>query len=669
MDLQTPLTELPGIGPSYSRRLSKLNINTVEDLINHYPFRYDDYSKISPIVGVKIGDQVTLKGEVWQIKNSYTKFGKVITKAILNDGTGSIELTWFNQSYLTKVIKEGNSLHAAGKITTFAGKPTIITPDWEKWDRSIHTGRLVPIYPETAGVSSKYLRTLISKIFPALKNQIEEFLPKSIKNGLLDLSPAIERIHFPKNWQDVAQARDRLAFNELFLVQLATQQARFLWSHKPVVKAWKVDQKMIKDFTHRFKFELTAAQKRVISEITTDLQGQHPMNRLLQGEVGSGKTVVAAIAIYLAQLNGFKSLFMAPTEILAWQHYQTLKTYLEPLNISVGLYTGSRKFTKDKAAKPDVIIGTHALLSEKIKPENVGLVIVDEQHRFGVEQRALLRQKGAAPHLLTMTATPIPRTVALTVYGDLDLSIIDELPKGRQVVETHLVPEGKRADAYKFITDKVKAGDQAFIITPLIEESETLTSTKAAKAEFEKLKQVFTNIKVGLLHGRMKSAEKESVINDFKNNQVQILVSTSVVEVGMDIPNATIMLIEGAERFGLAQLHQLRGRIGRGNKKSYCLLFTDAQTEGEIRRLKYLEHTFDGLKLAELDLKIRGGGQIFGSAQHGRLDFFFASLKDLELIEKTKSQAAKILQEDPKLDNYPKLRAKLAFSTGAVAPD
>jgi len=669
MDLKTPLAKITGIGPAYINRLKKLNLNTVEDLIYHFPFRYDDFSNISKLSDVKIGDKVTIKAEVWQIKNTYTKFRKVITKALINDGSGTIELVWFNQSYLTKTIKVGDKLNVAGEVSKFAGKLSIVSPDYETADRLVHTGRLVPVYPETYGVSSKWLRNQINKILPFTLQDIDEYLPDMVKNNLIDLPQAIDKIHFPKNKQDILAARNRLGFDELFLINLATLQIRISWQKKTLIHPWKLNEGDLNHFKNSLPFELTQAQSRVLSEITTDLKKSSPMNRLLQGEVGSGKTVVAAAIIYLAKLGGFQSLLMAPTEILSWQHYDTLIKILKPLGLSIGLYTSSRKFTRIKNFIPDVIVGTHALLSDKIKPEKVGLVIIDEQHRFGVEQRTLLRQKGDVPHLLTMTATPIPRTVALTIYGDLDISIIDELPKGRQVVKTYLVPEEKRADAYKFVEKKVKEEDQVYIITPLIEESESQASAKAAKVEFERLQKVFPKLKLGLLHGRMKSKDKEQIISQFRSGKINILVSTSVVEVGVDIPNATIMVIEGAQRFGLAQLHQLRGRVGRGGKESFCLLFSDSNLLEENHRLKQMEKIDNGLELAELDLKIRGSGTIFGTTQHGRFDLKIARLKDLSLIEKTKLAAQLILKQDPSFNRYPLLREKLSSISSEVAPD
>lgn len=668
MDLNLKLSSLPGVGLAMFKKLEKLELTKVGDLVFHFPFRYDDFSVKKSVSETQIGEIVTLRGEIWFIKNIFTRNGKVLTQAIFNDSETSICLTWFNQSYLTKSIQTGTKVQISGKLTKYKSKLSIIAPQWEKIDDSdqttLHTGRLVPIYPETYGVSSKWLRNRIDQVLPLALPSVEDYLPEDIKGGMLDLSSAIRKIHFPENFEDILKAKTRLGFDELLLIQLATQQARLRWQSSDLLKPWKINKSDLNKFFANLPFKLTKAQLKVISEIDKDLEKTFPMNRLLQGEVGSGKTVVAAAAIYLAHKNNFRSLLMAPTEILAWQHFETLKKLLEPLGITISIYTGSKKSTP-----ADVIVGTHALLSDKIQPENVGLVVVDEQHRFGVTQRSTLRQKGIAPHFLTMTATPIPRTVALTLYADLDLSVIDELPKSRPKISTHLVPEVKRLDAYKFIEKKVKEGIQTYIITPLIEESETRTTAKAATVEFEKLKQVFPDLTLGLLHGRMKSIDKQKVLDDFREGKVQILVSTSVVEVGVDVPNACIILIEGAERFGLAALHQLRGRVGRGTKESFCLLFTENSSDIENQRLKYMEATFNGLKLAELDLSIRGSGTIFSTKQHGRFKLQIADLTNLKLIEETKLKAKKLLQIDPTLEKYPLIRVQLSKLASDVMPD
>jgi ATP-dependent DNA helicase RecG len=678
MNLDTPLRHISGIGYIHGRLLAELNILTVNDLINHFPFRYDDFSEIVPIIEAQLNTKVTLKGEIWSIKNIYTRSRKVLTQAIFNDGTNSINLTWFNSAYLTKSIRVGDKLQISGKLTKYGSKLSIIMPVWEKITDTaggaqsrnhLHTGGLVPIYPETEGISSKWLRTKISQILPKVELFIEDLLPEGIRNGMLPIKEAYKKIHFPESYDDVNKATERLSFDEVFLIQLNTLLVKNTWSKKPSVRQFKISDAQLTDILSGLPFELTGAQQKVLGEIIEDLKKGTPMNRLVQGEVGSGKTAVAAIAALITHLNGLKTFYMAPTEILAFQHHSTFEKLLKPHGIESALYTGSKKFTKNKnAPDPQIIIGTHALLSEKLLTDNVGLVIIDEQQRFGVEQRSILRGKAKIPHFLTMTATPIPRTVALTLYGDLDLSIIDELPKGRIPIKTHFVPHKKREDAYKFIAERIREGEQAYIITPLIEVSETLATVKAATDEFENLKKIFPKLNLGLLHGRLKPKEKDSVLRDFKDKKLDILVSTSVVEVGVDVPNATIMVIEGAERFGLAQLHQLRGRVGRGGKQSYCLLFSSTEESNIVSRLKNLERISDGLKLSEIDLKIRGSGEIFGKRQSGRFDLKIASFDDLPLIEKARSQAQKLLDEDSALAKHPRLRVKLS-SFEQVMPD
>lgn len=670
VNISDPVQYLPGVGPLMARKLLKLNIQTVEDLINHYPFRYEDFSNNTSVLEAQIGDKVTLQGELWSISNIYTRSKKILTKGIFNDGTSSIELIWFNQPWLEKSLSSGDQIQISGKLDKKGSKLSIMAPIWERLNQdstlpSIHTGRLVPIYPETSGVNSKWLRGKISVVLPNVLNQIKDPLPEEIKGGMISQTEALSQIHFPSSSDELIKAQARLAFNEMFFIQLATLQKRLQWQNQNSTPALKVNQAKLSDFIKALPFKLTNSQKKVLDEIIVDLKKPTPMNRLIQGEVGSGKTVVAAMAAYLSFLNHLKTILMAPTEILAFQHYSTITKLLEPYNIKVGIYTGSKKQAQDA----DVIIGTHALLSSSLNQDQIGLIIVDEQQRFGVEQRSLLRSKHSLPHFLTMTATPIPRTVALTLYGDLDLSIIDELPQGRQKIRTYVVPQTKRQDAYGFISKKITKGDQAYIITPLIEESETSKTAKAAKSEFEYLKGIFPKSKLGLLHGKLSSKDKEQVITNFKNHSTDILVSTSVVEVGMDIPNATIMVIEGAERFGLAQLHQLRGRVGRGKKESFCLLFSEVEDQPIVDRLKNLEKTLSGLELSEIDLKIRGGGDIFGVRQSGYWKLKIAKFSDLPLIEKSRESARKILENDPNLDKYPQLRGKLHSLARDIMPD
>lgn len=670
MNLKTPLAAISGIGPSYIYRLSTLNLHTVEDLLFHFPFRYDDFSNVSNVMDAKEGEKVTLVGELWSIKTIYTRSRKVLTQGIFNDGTGPINLTWFNQPWLSKSLQTGDQIQISGKLSKYKNKLSIMAPVWEKVSNiktptsNVHTGRLVPVYPETSNITSKWIRTKISQLLPQLKSQIEDPLPENIREEMLDLVTAIDKIHFPASLEDVEKAQERLGFDELFLMQLATQKVRSEWRKKPIIKPLKLSKRKLESFIKSLPFELTKAQAKVANEILDDLQKTYPMNRLVQGEVGSGKTVVSAIIAYIVHTNKLKTLFMAPTEILAFQHFETFRRLLEPLGLKIGIYTGSKK----KAEDCDIIIGTHALLSEKLVTEDVGLVVIDEQQRFGVEQRAFLRGRAKLPHFLTMTATPIPRTIALTMYGDLDISVIDELPKNRQKIKTYVVPAKKRTDAYGFISKKVREGDQVYIITPLIEESETIQSAKAATVEFEKLRtKVFPDLKLGLLHGRLKPKEKDEAMQKFNNGEIQILVSTSVVEVGVDVSNATIMVIESAERFGLSQLHQLRGRVGRGVKQSFCLLFPGVGEPQAVSRLKNLEKIDDGLKLAELDLKIRGSGQIFGTAQSGRVEFKIADFSNVKLIERARNSALKVLLSDPTLDQYPNLKEKLGNLN--VAPD
>lgn len=667
MEFTTPIQKVYMIGPTYGKRLEKLGIKTVEDLLCHFPHRYEDYSLISKISQVQAGETVTIRGTVTQMKNEYTKLGKKIQKAIVSDGTDSIEIVWFNQPFLVKTIKVGERYSLSGKVDWFGHKVVMISPEYEKVSSMIHTGRLVPIYPETYGVSSKWLRSRIAPLLAECSNSLFEYLPSSImaKNQLIGLRQAIEQIHFPANKNLAELAKKRLAFDELFLIQLASLKRKLEWSKEVVGQKLFIDQEKVLALINSLPFRLTEAQKKVSQEILSDLSKLKPMNRLLEGDVGSGKTVVAAIGMYVTFLNGLKSALMAPTEILAIQHLNTLKTLLEPFGMKVLLRTGERKDKGDF----DVIVGTHALLSEKGKLPKLGLVVIDEQHRFGVEQRAKLREIGVNPHLLTMTATPIPRTVALTLYGELDLSFLDEMPKGRMKVKTWVVPPEKRNGAYGWIRKHVKGThEQAFIICPLIEESETLISVRAATKEYEYLqKEVFPDLRLGLLHGRMKSKEKNKILSDFRTGNLDILVATPVVEVGIDIPNATIMMIEAAERFGLAQLHQLRGRVGRGTLASYCLLFSESENTG---RLKAMEKIYIGAELAELDLTIRGPGEIYGTRQHGIPDLRVASLTNLSLIEKTRIAAQELIERDSSLSQFPLLKEKLKrYTIEAVPPD
>jgi len=665
MDLKTSVDSLFMVGPAHAKKLQKLNIQTLEDLLYHFPFRYQDYSLISPIFKIQPGEVVTISGELSSIKNEYLRSGRKIQKAQVIDRSGRIEIVWFNQPFLVKTLKVGEKYSFSGKVDWFGRKKVMISPEYELVfnGKTIHTGRLAPVYPETRGLSSKWLRSYLNKLIEQLL-PIDDFLPSKIKkeNDLIDFSSALKQIHFPENLKQVDQARKRFAFEELFLLHLKVSQRKKVLEKSKLAFQFFINQEEILKFTQNLPFEMTLSQKKVCREILDDLDKKRPMNRLLQGDVGSGKTVVAALAIYVAWLSGAQSILMAPTEILANQHYQTLKQLLEPLGVKINLLTASHKIKNEDA---DLLVGTHALIYHQAKFRKLGLVIIDEQHRFGVEQRGKLIKKalgGKTPHTLTMTATPIPRTIALTLYGDLDLSVIDQMPAGRKKIKTWVVPPQKRMDAYEWIKKKVKETDeQCFIICPFIEPSETLPTIKAAKAEYEQLSQkVFPDLKMGLLHGKMKSREKEKVIEEFRAGDLDILVSTPVVEVGIDIPQATIMVIEESQRFGLSQLHQLRGRVGRGNKESFCLLFSEITSGKAFERIKALERIDIGFKLAELDLKMRGPGEVYGTSQHGFFDLKVASFGDLPLIEQTQKAAENFF---PSLEKYPLLKAKIKEDT------
>ncbi|MBI3342437.1 ATP-dependent DNA helicase RecG [Candidatus Curtissbacteria bacterium] len=665
----TPIENLPGVGNFYSSRLSKLELNTARDLVYHFPFRYEDFSQVEQIRDVVDGEKLSIQGVIWQIRSVRTRTGKFLTNATVADTSGTIEVIWFNQPYLTKTLKAGTPISLSGKVKVEGSRPKLMSPTWEiirsplTTDHSslntLHTGRLVAVYPETEGITSKWFRAKIALVLPRYLEKLEDYLPEKIikEEKLISLPDALKKIHQPDSFEDVETARKRLGFDELLLIQLVSLKRQLERKKSRIAPKMKIEKDKIEKLTASLPYKLTTAQNRAIGEILADLTRQEAANRLLEGDVGSGKTIVAATAAYTSFLNGLDALFAAPTEILAFQHYKTLNEILTPLGVKVGIWTGSKK------TGGNITVGTHALLST-FKPERqVGLVIVDEQHRFGVAQRAKLfleNTRDFTPHLLTMTATPIPRTLALTLYGDLDLSVLDEMPKGRQKIATFVVPNKKRNDAYKFIEKQVEEGRQAFIITPFVEPSESMVTVKAAKEEFEKLKEKFDKkIKLGLLHGQLKSKEKEEIINKFNANKIHILVSTPVVEVGIDVPNASVMMIESAERFGLAQLHQLRGRVGRGEYKSYCLLFSESNAENSINRLKSMEKVHVGFELAEIDLKMRGPGEVFGLRQSGFFNFKIADIADRVLVARAQQHARQILEKDPDLFTSPLLKEEL----------
>lgn len=664
MNLRTPLKQASRIHKLYASRLEKLNIRTLEDFLYHIPSRYEDYSKIYKIAQATPGEIATIQGYVVSSKNQYLRSSrtKTIQKIILSDDTGQIELTWFNQPYITKSLSPNVQISISGKIESNPPKLSMNSPDFEILNENttpLHTGRLIPIYPETRGISSKWLRRQIHNLL----NQTEqtEYLPKELiaTYKLPLLQQALKQIHFPTNLHLASSAKYRLSFDELLLLRLHSLKRHAIWQKNKKSHALNINkhQSAIDKLINSLPFTLTNSQKKATEEILKDLTLNQSMNRLLQGDVGSGKTIVASIAIYLTYLNKYQSILLAPTEILADQHFTTLTKFLSPLGVKIGLITGNKK-THTKTQNIDILVGTHALLNNKIKLDKLALVIIDEQQRFGVEQRSAIREKGRDTHLLTMTATPIPRTTSLILSGELNLSFLNEMPGGRKRIKTWVVPKEKREKAYQWIKNQLKEHKtQAFIICPFIEPSENMQTVKAAANEYEHLqKNIFTEFKVALLHGKLKPKEKEKVMQDFKDKKYDILVATPVVEVGIDIPDASIILIEGSERFGLAQLHQLRGRVGRRDQQAYCLLFTESSNPTTKNRLKFLETIYAGAELAEMDLHLRGPGDLYGTAQHGIQPLKIASYSDTSLLETINQAAIKIY---PELDKFPLLKQKV----------
>lgn len=622
MKLTDSVSTLPFVGPNYEKKLDKLGIVTISDLLHHIPHRYLDFSKITKIKDVIVGETITVIGTISSIKNQATKTGRLMQIGQIEDDTAKITVVWFSQTYLTKMLFPGTKIAVSGEVSWFNRNLAFFSPEYEKMDinhETVHTGKIVGVYPETAGLSSKWLKARIKYVLDRIK----------IENHLDDL--ALRKIHFPKSLAEAEEAKQRLAFNEFVdLFTKAKERKKNLIKKKNI--SLTIDHLAIKQFINDLPFKLTNSQKTVLAEIIKDLESKHSMNRLLQGDVGSGKTVVAAIVSFITFLNGYQSVLMAPTQILANQHYETFKEIFKKYKIRISLITGS--VIKKDVGMADIIIGTHALINKTKEFTNVGLVIIDEQHKFGVKQIEFLHNKN--PNKLTMTATPIPRTIALNLFSDMDLSILDELPNGRPKIKTWLVPNEKRDKAYDWISSQITSHQsQCFIICPLVEESEseTLKDVKSVKKEFLFLKSKFTSLKLGLLHGKLKEKEKNKILTDFKNGDINILVSTPVVEVGIDIPNATIMLIEAADRFGLAQLHQLRGRIGRGTKESYCLLFTENDSDKAISRLNKLTQIHSGFELANLDLQLRGAGDILGTMQHGFGNLKIADWSQTKLIK------------------------------------
>ncbi|MEX2145024.1 MAG: ATP-dependent DNA helicase RecG [Candidatus Spechtbacterales bacterium] len=688
MELSTPVENIKTIGSVYAKRLKKLGIKEAKDLLFHFPSRYEDYSKISPIGELKKDDVVTVRGKIMHVseRRVYRKNLRIV-EAYIEDRTDSLRVVWFNQSYIKSYLNNSSHMLLAGTVSLgkeglYMSNPTYET---ERTDRApVHAGRVVPIYPATRGITSRWLRNAIYQLLPHAEN-VQDPMPKHLISDkkFPPIKNALQQIHFPGNQKQAEEARRRFEFEEIFYIQLAALRAKADMQREISPKI-KSDIKLTKKFLNSLPFKLTDSQKKSSWQILKDLEKPNPMNRLLEGDVGSGKTIVAAIAALNTIKTGFQTAYMAPTEILAEQHFLNLRKIFGEFNpnISIALYTrGNRRYflkgkeedlSKEKIKKHisdgkiDFIIGTHTLAQDGVKFKKLGLIVVDEQHRFGVKQRAALAKKEGRtgkkeliPNFLSMTATPIPRSLALTIYGDLDISLLKEMPGGRKKVITKIVPPQKRTAAYEFIKDELKKGRQAFVVVPLIEYSEKLEA-KSAKEEYEKLsKGPFSDYAVGLLHGKMKAEEKERIMRDVKENKIQVLVSTSVVEVGIDIPNATIMMVEGADRFGLAQLHQFRGRVGRDKHQSYCFLLTDSNSQNTLHRVRALTKAQNGFDLAEYDLSIRGAGELYGARQSGMPDFAMASLTNVALIEEARESAHALLEKDPKLKKWPELKERV----------
>lgn len=682
--LAQSVTMIYGVGPALAKKLAVLGATTINELLHVFPRRYDDYTLLKPINRLQYGEQVTVIGTVWETRSRRLRGNQTLVQSIVTDGSGRIHVTWFNQPWLANKLHAGMKIVIRGKVDQYLGRPVFNSPEWEPLsEKLLRTGRIVPVYPLTEGLKSIKMRKLMHATVDKWADRTSDPLPDTVRQRrrLLTYPQALRQIHFPDSHESLHAARRRLAFDELLLLQLGMLGQRREWQAFPG-HPLPADSPLLQSFLNSLPFTLTGAQQRVVQEIAADMSRPVPMNRLLQGDVGAGKTVVAAAAMALAVAAGMQAALMAPTEILAEQHFQGLSKLLEPLGVSLRLLTGSvpagekqQIYQELSDGTAQIVIGTHALIQEGVQFRKLALAVIDEQHRFGVDQRQALRDKGlppggnahagngaagngaagngagTSPHLLVMSATPIPRTLALSLYGDLDLSIIDELPPGREEIKTRWIMPSERERAYSFVRGQVEQGRQAFIICPLVEESDKIAE-KAAVEEHARLQaQVFPDLKLGLLHGRMSGSEKEAVMRRFYAGEDHILVSTSVIEVGVDVPNSTVMLIEGANRFGLAQLHQFRGRVGRGENQSYCLLVAESTSRDAEERLEALEQTNDGFLLAEKDLELRGPGEFFGRRQSGLPELRLASLLDVNLLEEARAEAEKLFAADPLLEN------------------
>ena len=678
--LSDDVSRLGSVNSRTKSRLNGLGINTVEDLIHHFPHRHDDFTDVRTISQVVPGETQTVKATIWEV--SETGRGRMKNaQAILGDETGNIRVIWFNQGYLVRTLKPGTSIVISGEAKVYRGRVVFQSPEYDfvdSRDEYMHAGRLVPIYPLTDGLYQRTVRRAVKQALDAAARQIKEYMPRHTLRlyDLPSLQDAIWQLHYPDSPEQVESARRRIAFDELLMLQLLVARRRIEWQSSGGAVQLNSEDGALDAFIDSLPYSLTSAQTRSLDEILADMRREIPMSRLLQGDVGSGKTVVATAALLTAVTNGYQGALMAPTEILSEQHFSSVAKMLSaddgaalssayftamPVEhakpVKACLLTGSlSKRAKDEMhgriadGEVDIVIGTQALIQESVDIPRLALVVVDEQHRFGVMQRMNLRHRGGTPHMLAMSATPIPRSVRLTMLGDLELSTIDEMPPGRQEIRTRWVPPNQRDNAYAIVRHEVNAGRQAFIICPLIEESEAIQA-RAATEEYERLSRlVFPDMRVGLLHGRLSQDEREDVMRGFQLGEIDVLVATSVIEVGIDIPNATVMLIDGADRFGLAQLHQFRGRVGRGEHASQCLLLSDSPGMAAHERIRILERTMDGFEIAEEDLRIRGAGEYMGTRQSGLNDLKVARLTDLDIMRMARQEAQRLLDADPELE-------------------